>query len=238
MDNASTDGSKEFFEADLRVKYLYQNENLGFGKANNKAVEVAKGRNLLFLNSDTLLINNAVKILSDYLDSNDSVGACGGNLYTKDMQPNFSYDLHFPFIGSQINFLLHNIPSRLFGGKSLHFNCTESSKTVAYITGADLMVRKSVIDNVGGAFDPRFFMFFEETELCWRIKNKGYGVSSIPSAKVIHLAGSSIKGDETKDRMMSESRRIFLELTGKSQAYIKASNLLSSRIVRTIFLVR
>lgn len=69
VDNASTDGSREFFCSDERVKYIYYEENLGFGRANNRGLEIASGRNILFLNPDTLLRNNAIEILSDYLDN-------------------------------------------------------------------------------------------------------------------------------------------------------------------------
>lgn len=62
VDNASTDGSKEYFEKDQRIRYYYNTENLGFGKANNEGLKYAKGRNVLFLNSDTLLINDAISI--------------------------------------------------------------------------------------------------------------------------------------------------------------------------------
>ena len=103
VDNNSKDNSKDFFEKDKRIIYVYNNDNLGFGVANNVGLKFAKGRNILFLNSDTLLVNNAIKILSDYLDGNSDVGACGGNLYNKDMTPINKTVCQFCFIVSKNN---------------------------------------------------------------------------------------------------------------------------------------
>ena len=214
VDNASTDGSKEFFEQDKRIIYIYNNENLGFGRANNIGIEVAKGRNILFLNSDTLLINNAIKILSNYLDENPKVGACGGNLYTKDLKPNHSYRLIFPSIMDEINTLFAKLPSKFIYGKNEEYNHTNKPLLVKYITGADLMVRKNVLDDVG-LFDPRFFMYFEETELCHRFWENKYAIMSIPNAKIIHLDGGSFNSTDVvlsykkRDKMYDDSKYKF-----------------------------
>ena len=84
VDNASTDGSKEFFEKDDRVTYIYNEENYGFGKANNVGASVAKGKYLFFLNSDTYLINDAIdKLFETRLSMSKNVGFIGGVLYDK-----------------------------------------------------------------------------------------------------------------------------------------------------------
>lgn len=70
VDNASTDGSKEVFAQDKRIKYIYSDQNLGFGRANNLGIREAKGRYLFFLNSDTILLNNAVKLFFDFCEKN------------------------------------------------------------------------------------------------------------------------------------------------------------------------
>ena len=66
-------------------------ENIGFGRANNEGIKIAKGRNIFLLNTDTYLLNNAIKILSDYIDSHPKVGSCGGSLFTADLKPTYSY---------------------------------------------------------------------------------------------------------------------------------------------------
>lgn len=213
VDNASTDGSKEFFSNKNHIKYIYNDDNLGFGRANNKGIEVAHGRNILFLNSDTLLRNNAIKILCDYLDNNPDVGACGSNLFDKDGSPTFSYERFFPSIFEEVNYLFEGRLKKYRFKESACFNHTESPLKVAFISGANLMVRKSVLDETG-FFNERFFLYYEETELCLRIHRKGYLIMSVPNAEITHFCGKST-GDESDIHIcrMETSRRIFYDLS-------------------------
>ena len=215
VDNASSDGSKEFFENDNRIKYLYSKENLGFGRANNLALKTAKGRNILFLNPDTILINNAVLYLSNFLDNNDKIGACGGNLYTRDFQPNYSYEMFYPSIIKEINRLIFNLISRVFYRNNGVFNNTNKPIKVKSICGADLMVKKNILDIVGG-YNDIFFMYAEETELCHRISRQGYMLMSIPNAKIIHLDGGSfMKSDDE----LKEYNRLKMRYQSKIRYY-------------------
>lgn len=223
VDNASQDGSKEFFSTDSRIRYIYNDENLGFGKANNKGLGIAKGRNILFLNSDTILLNNAIKILSDYLDIKPNVGVCGGNLLSKDLTPNLSFMRYAPSIYSEINRFAKGLPDKVRFGKNIEYNHTGKPLKVFHITGADFMVRKSVLDEVG-SFNPRFFMYFEETELCWRIHKAGYTVMSVPEASIVHLDGKSFKDNSNSNSSKrgieyEKSKWIYFELT-HSRFYI------------------
>ena len=211
VDNASTDGSTETIESQFpNVKLIKSNENLGFGRANNKGVEVAKGRNIFFLNPDTILQNNATKILSEYLDNNEKVGACGGNLLHDDLTPAPSLKMILPSIRWELNDLTSNYLLKILYGKYYYYNTSTKPKNVGYICGADLMVKKSVIEEVG-AFDPDFFMYYEETDLCRRIHKARYKVMSVPSARIIHLEGKSLSSSESKIKMLSESRIIYLK---------------------------
>ena len=114
VDNASKDGSKEFFSKDNRIKYIYLEENIGFGRANNVGVEYASGNFLFFLNSDTLLVNNAIYILYQYLIENPKVAICGGNLYDVNMQLTHSFSKLFPSIVNDIDLALNRNLSKLF----------------------------------------------------------------------------------------------------------------------------
>lgn len=232
VDNASTDGSKDFFEKDSRITYSYNTENLGFGRANNIGVKIAKGRNILFLNSDTLLINNAIKILSDYLDSHPKVGAVGGNLYSFDMKPAMSFQRLRPSLSWEINDLLFNLPLRFrYGKTATYFNNSSQPTTVGYIMGADLMTRKEIIDQIG-CFDPQFFMYFEETDLCHRIAKNGYSLHVIPAAKIIHHEGKSF-GDTTKSKL--NPRKIEMFETSRTIYYRKNYSLKYNRLITSIY---
>lgn len=218
VDNASRDDSESIVARTFqeRVRYVRLDRNIGFGRANNKGIELARGRNIFLLNPDTLLVNNAVKILSDYLDNDPRTGACGGNLYTADMQPATSFERYLPSLGLAVAELLH-----LYDSNKHQFNHTGKPMKVGYISGADMMLKKEVLDKVG-YFDPDFFMYAEETELSYRIRKAGYISVSVPESKIIHLEGQSFREISPRRIKMQFSGRslYFRKRYGKSGAWI------------------
>ncbi|MDE7381794.1 MAG: glycosyltransferase family 2 protein [Muribaculaceae bacterium] len=213
VDNAS----EENFEESVRlrcgadVRALPLDSNVGFGRANNAGFEAARGEKVFCLNPDTLLLNNAIKILSDFLDDNPEVGACGGNLYRKDMKPALSFRRILPGIFWEISESFRRHPERLIYGRNTRFNKGKRPFTVGYITGADLMMRREVVEQTGG-FSPEFFMYFEETDLCRRIKLLGWKLMSVPAAKIQHLEGTSFPDEESRKRrirLYEEGRNIY-----------------------------
>jgi len=181
------------------VRLIESAENLGFGRANNLGAKYASGKYLFLLNSDTILMNNVVKILSGYLNEHQDVGVCGGNLFNDKQEPNASYTLVFPSFRSMINDVFAGFPLKLFYGKNGFFNHTGKPMNVAYIIGADMMIRKDVFDKQNG-FDTDFFMYFEEAELQWRISKAGYKRICVPDACIIHLDGKSWSLNTEKNR--------------------------------------
>lgn len=204
VDNASGDGSVETIgNAFDDVKVIASDVNLGFGKANNLGAEYAKGKYLFLLNPDTLLVNNAMKVLFDFLESNPKVGVAGGNLFAPDMSPTPSFCMSFDDLATEKRaaswsyLLLSKLFDKLCGflGKSRRttaFNYCDKPQKTAYIFGADMMLSKELFESVGG-FDPDFFMYAEEEELTWRITECGYDVYSVPNAEIIHLEGATVK---------------------------------------------
>lgn len=218
VDNGSIDDSLNKLSHDARINYFYSKDNLGFGKANNLGYSKAKGRNILLLNSDTLLLNNAVKVLSDYLDAHNDVGACCGNLYDVNHAPTYSYCHNFPSIFRDF-FTLFSTPLEIIRfGNSRFFNNSDKPIEVKHITGADLMIKRSVIEQIG-LFDPAFFMYYEDTELCHRIYKRGYKLISIPSSQIVHLCGKSVLKSNSLLWNL-EGRQLFFKLTGKSRIYV------------------
>lgn len=229
IDNASTDGSREHFSNDKRITYHYSDINLGFGKANNKGLEIAQGRNILFLNPDTLLINNAIQILSDHLDRNRETGACGGNLFDYTGTPAFSFERIFPSLTSEFDRCLKGLITKAIYRRNRKFNYSEQDIGVAYIIGADLMIKKTILEEVGG-FDERFFMYYEEVELCHRIHQKKYRITNVPSARITHLEGMSSRTTDTvtsltrNECMRLEGRKTYYDIT-HGRLYHKTANL-------------
>lgn len=210
------------------VVLILHDRNDGFGSGNNVGAQKAKGNFLFFLNSDTLLINNSIKILHDYLINNSNVGVCGGNLFTKDLKPGTSYSLFRPSIFTDINSFFFNKLSGFLYKQSDFFNSTSLPlKIKGSISGADYMIRKDLFDELNG-FDEDFFMYYEETELSYRVLKKKFEIYSVPEAKIIHFEGGS---ELVKERTLDwtfESKKIF---------YKKTSNLLSFYISNFLFFV-
>lgn len=200
---------------DSRVSLLQLPKNIGFGRANNAGAKIAKGRNFFFLNPDTVLLNNAVKILSDYLDTHPECGACGGNLYTSEQKPMHSFRRMMPGILDSIDTVLSRRLSRIMYGKSHEFNFSGKEMNVGYITGADLMIPAYIFTSLDG-FNDKIFLYYEETDLCKRIADKGYEIVSVPSSRIVHLWGQSHKRkDARKINTLpfvyeGESRKIYL----------------------------
>jgi GT2 family glycosyltransferase len=195
VDNNSQDGSCEMIEQEFpQVRLIKNKENKGFGAANNIAIGLSKAKYVFLLNTDTILVNNAVKILFDFMEKeeNKNVAACGGTLLNENFQQ-MTNGGHFPSLkGVLFKLGLRNIFKKYYDN---HLNfaypiISESIKEVDYITGADLFLRKSVLNKVG-AFDEDFFMYFEEVDLCKRIKNEGFDIKFIPDSQIIHLEGKS-----------------------------------------------
>lgn len=214
VDNNSNDNCLKMIseEFNMRVKFIALKENIGFGKANNEGAKIAAGKYLLFLNSDTLLINNAIYILAHFLDTYQKVGICGGNLYNYNLKPTHSCMPVLPSIFLEIDSLLLHIPLTIIYGRKFDFNTTDKPLKVADIIGADLMIRSDLFERING-FDPAYFLYIEETDLAYRVKKKGYEIFSVPEAKIIHLEGKSMPNDIISRKYVLTSRKIFYKKT-------------------------
>ena len=117
VDNDSKDGSVEELKKTFqdKITVIESKENLGFGRANNLGIKQSKGKYVFLLNSDTELINNAIKIFYDYMEQNMQVGVCGGNLYNKNNEPATSYCMYKKSISSYIYWRIIQIVSKIFG---------------------------------------------------------------------------------------------------------------------------
>lgn len=194
VDNASTDGTTEMIKNDFPDVRLIENpENLGFAAGNNKAIESAKGKYILLLNPDTIVQPGSLDILIDFMENNNDVGACGPKLLNEDrsLQPSAR---KFPtFRGA----LYRHTIFRPLGIFKSHYRKWlmkdfkyEAVTDVDQLMGSALLLRASVLQQTG-AMDERFFMYYEEVDLCFRIKQEGYRIVFVPQAEIIHLGGRS-----------------------------------------------
>ena len=89
VDNNSRENPQKALKDNFNDKIIFLplSENIGFGRANNEGIKISRGRNIFLLNTDTYLLNNAIKILADYIDAHPKVGSCGGSLFSADLTP-------------------------------------------------------------------------------------------------------------------------------------------------------
>lgn len=219
VDNSSSDGTCEMIQQEFPdVKLIKNDKNLGFGAANNIAIKASTSKYVFLLNTDTVLRNNAIKILFDFMEENSEIGACGGNLYDLNLNHVHSYGW-FPSVLTKILkiFLLDRI---LFIKETYDCGKNESNslKQVDYITGADLMIRRDLPDNCR-YFDEDFFLYYEETEFQYRINKAGYKVFINPNSQIFHLEGKSSKNRKKRREYLLKSEYLFYKKCYKLSKY-------------------
>lgn len=197
VDNGSTDGTPEVVR-DLfpRVNLLVNENNPGFGAANNQAMtaaSTAKPRYYFLLNPDTVVRPCALKLLVEFLDQNPDVGMAGARLVFGDGRFQHSA-FTFPRI-RQLLFDLFPMPARLYespanGRYPRRLYAGEKPFAVDHPLGATMMVRRDVAEATGG-FDESFYMYCEEIDWCWRIRQAGWKIYTVPTAEIIHYGGGS-----------------------------------------------
>jgi GT2 family glycosyltransferase len=211
VDNGSTDGSNEYFKNYIGIKFIESEKNLGFGKANNLGYQSANGKYLFLLNSDTILLNNSVRIFYETMESlPKDIAFIGAPLIGADRITFTTSYGKFPDFNDIFKSLFNLYVGRLLSKRNTEEVSPDNllPLDVDYITGADLFIRKSVIDKFG-LFCPDFFMYFEETELQLRYSKLGYKSTLISGPKIIHLE-PSLK-ERKKKRYTSMHRYIFFE---------------------------
>lgn len=186
VDNGSTDDTVEILHRDFpTVKLIINGTNLGFSRGNNEGLKAAKGRYLLLLNSDTEVYDNALNTLIEFMDAHPEAGACGPQLLNQDgsLQPSGRElpTLWSVLIGMTHLYRLWKTDFYLERGRDYN-----QVKRVGEVSGAALLVRKTVYDQVGG-FDPNLFIYYEDVDWCKRIADAGYVIYYVPDAKIMHL---------------------------------------------------
>jgi N-acetylglucosaminyl-diphospho-decaprenol L-rhamnosyltransferase len=195
VDNCSADDSVKIIRDNFTsFKLICSPNNLGFCKANNLAAKHSQSEYLLFLNTDTILIENTPKILSDYLKQNENVAVVGSRVTFQDGSYQLSCgnlpNLAVEFL-DKIRYRLDNKWHSIFS--TFYDRQYSTVKEVGWVTGACLMMRRDVFEQIGG-FDENFFMYFEDKDLCKRVKELGYKVVYYPKTTIIHLLGGSSHG--------------------------------------------
>ncbi len=210
VDNNSHDGTADAVRENYQTVHLIVNQqNRGFSKAVNQALNISRGRYLLMLNSDTRLQAHALEHMVACLDREPDIGAVGCRQRTEDGR---MYQSCFPF-PSVRDHLLYAAPFRrcaptiqgaLASNRIIHCSC---SQDVDWINGACLMVRRDLMNACGG-LDEGYFMYFEDIDLCQAIRERGYRIRHLADGDVIHLIGRSGEGNRAQLNLVWEFSRI------------------------------
>lgn len=224
VDNASSDDSVKTIRAEFpQIVMIENHENIGFGRANNLAYKYSTGDYIFLLNPDTVLINNATEILWEFLKNHSDIAIVGGQLLENDgLTTTHSYSTIFPSILMELDILMRGFITRQIERNNHNTLVKDGFIPVAFITGADMMLRRSDIE-LYGFFNPSFFLYFEETELSYRYKCRGKVSAFFPKAKIIHLAGSSFSTAKARSKFFIEGRKNYYDIT-HSFLYRKLAN--------------
>jgi GT2 family glycosyltransferase/lipopolysaccharide/colanic/teichoic acid biosynthesis glycosyltransferase len=200
VDNASVDGSQAMVKKKFPHVHLIENrKNIGFSRANNLALRQARGRHVLLLNPDTLIQENTLIVLKEYLDAHSEVGAAGVKLLNPDgsFQLGSRRGLPTPWVAfTRIIGLSRLFPrSRIFGRYNMTFLDPDTEADIDVLTGSLMYARRSILDEIG-YFDEDYFMYGEDVDLCYRIKQAGWRIVYIPKTQAIHYKGESTKKGE------------------------------------------
>ena len=209
VDNGSHDESVETARTrHPAVKVIQNKENLGFAAANNQAFEQMKGCYALMLNTDAVLTDGAVRDLYAFMETNPGVGMACGQLLNHDGSKQNSI-ASFPSLLSLLcneTLLRILLPSRFPSKRKDYVQPIEVDSCI----GACLIVRKKAMEAVG-LLDERYFFFLEETDWAYRMKNSGWKVCFVPSARIFHLQGQTVGHDFESRVMFLRSRYMYFE---------------------------
>jgi len=185
VDNDSADGSQAYIARHFpKVKLIANNVNLGFARANNQGIRESRGEFILFLNTDTAVQPGALGRLLAELRSDPQAGAVGPAL----LRGSNSYQVSF---GRRVSFfseLLQKLVSNPYYKFALKWS--RKKRNVGWLSAACLLVRRTALLDAAG-FDEDFFIYFEDIDLCLRIKKAGWTLVYLPQARVLHVGGAT-----------------------------------------------
>ena len=224
VDNHSRDESVRMVREEFPwVHVIESKENLGFGRANNLAFEAAKGRYIVLLNSDAFLQKNTLSLSLEKMQADPSVGLAGGRLIGRDgeLQPSARM---FPSPMRQllvISGLADKYPqSRFFGQADRTWADPMQAAEVDWVPGAYSIIPSSILHQ-HGFFDPRFFLYYEEVDLCLRIQNAGFKIMYWPEICVVHVGGESSRQVKTVEMSQTGAQLVLWRMRSTLLYYRK-----------------
>jgi len=226
VDNGSTDKSVEYLKK-LKIKTIFNKENLGFAKGNNLGIKQAKGEYIMLLNTDTTVELGAIQKLVEFLDQNQKYAIVGPRL----LNPDKTYQSNCGWFPDLKVVFLMLFKEHFGGSKSVRFSPADS-QVVDWLMGAAFIARREVFDKIGG-LDEDIFMYMEEVEWFYRTKKAGFMTYFLKDAQIVHLGRGSSKSGKKEPiiniykgilhfykKHRSKTQLIILEIMLKTKALI------------------
>ena len=212
VDNHSHDGSVTYLRPLFpAVQFIALDENVGFGRANNVAVGKARGKFVLFLNPDTLVEEQTFNVLLAYMREHPEAGACGCKVLNPDGTLQLACRRSFPtpWIAFAKVFGLQALfpRSRLMARYNQSYMDENATYFVDAISGSFMLVRREALESIGG-FDPTFFMYGEDLDLCYRLHSTGWKIAYVHTTKIIHYKGESTRRSSINSTRVARTRPI------------------------------
>lgn len=224
VDNDSRDGSVEMVRAEFpQVRLLANDANVGFGAANNQALALTGAARIVLLNPDTLVRDDALSTMLRALDAEPGIGVVGCRLLNADGSLQRWTAGAFPSlanVASHYLFLDRILPRALRAAPLYLDGDIGHAQDVGWVSGACMAIRREALS--GRLFDPRFFMYAEDMELCRRLHEAGWRVRYEPRASIVHYQGASLQQQQS-DIMLSslQGPRLYFEMThGRAAALL------------------
>lgn len=197
IDNASDDGSVEFLRNNFSdVKLIASPDNLGFSKANNLGLQIAKGKYICLMNPDTIAQEDTFQVMIDFVEKNTNIGLAGCKVLNSNgtFQLACRRGLPTPWVAfTKISGLSQLFPkSKLFAKYNLTYLNENQTYEVDALSGSFMFMPRKTYEIIGG-LDERFFMYGEDLDYCYRVKLAGLKVYYVHSTQIIHYKGESTK---------------------------------------------
>lgn len=235
VDNASSDQSCKKIRVEHPDVILIENKNNnGFARANNQGFERACGRYFMILNPDTVILNGAIDKLVEFMDQNRSVGICGPKNISADGSvqiDNNKFPSFWKSFSSYFNLEKKIRKLEIFRIKNKKQECLFDWWDVERVVGCAMVIRSQLYKKLNG-FDEKYFMYFEETDFCYRAKKNGVNIAIIASAEIIHYGGESSK--TRKDELMFDQTLYKYYFRSQYIFYEKNYGMLSMIIIRIL----
>lgn len=193
VDNNSKDGSEEMVKKDFpSIQFIQSGANLGFGAANNLGFKKSSGEFIVLLNSDAFIVGDSLELALDKMKSDSKIGLLGGQLRGEkgEWQPSART---FPSLINDL-YILSGLSdkystSKIFGKPDMTYKNQNEEFECDWIPGAFSIIRREALGEE--IFDEKFFLYYEEVDMCLRLKSDGWKILYSPEIEVIHLGGAS-----------------------------------------------